>query len=387
MTTAIILSAGSGKRMHSDVKKQYMMLGDHPVIYYSLRAFQESFADEIVLVVSPGDEDYCRSEIVEKYSFDKVKKIVPGGKERYDSVQAGLKASSDSDYIFIHDGARPFITGEVLDRCLDEVKKYDAVVAAVPSKDTVKLVDEDGFIKETLNRDYLWNMQTPQVFKGSLIKNCYDKLLQSADELIDKGVAITDDTMAVEYFSDVKVRPVMGSYDNIKITTPEDLTLGEVILKEINKKSVEKVRKNMIKPLEECYKILEFSEYGDERGSLVIAEGNMDVPFEIKRVFYMYGSDPDVIRGQHANKESEFVLINVSGSSKVKIDNGRENVIVELNKPRMGLYLSTMIWKDMYDFSPDSVLLVLASTHYDGSEYIRDYNEYLRIIGANYRLR
>ena len=126
----------------------------------------------------------------------------------------------------------------------------------------------------------------------------------------------------------------------------------------------------MIKPLEECYKILEFSEYGDERGSLVIAEGNMDVPFEIKRVFYMYGSDPDVIRGQHANKESEFVLINVSGSSKVKIDNGRENVIVELNKPRMGLYLSTMIWKDMYDFSPDSVLLVLASTHYDGSEYI-----------------
>ncbi len=143
----------------------------------------------------------------------------------------------------------------------------------------------------------------------------------------------------------------------------------------------------MIKPLEECYKILEFSEYGDERGSLVIAEGNMDVPFEIKRVFYMYGSDPDVIRGQHANKESEFVLINVSGSSKVKIDNGRENVIVELNKPRMGLYLSTMIWKDMYDFSPDSVLLVLASTHYDGSEYIRDYNEYLRIIGANYRLR
>jgi len=143
----------------------------------------------------------------------------------------------------------------------------------------------------------------------------------------------------------------------------------------------------MIKPLEECYKILEFSEYGDERGSLVIAEGNMDVPFEIKRVFYMYGSDPDVVRGQHANKESEFVLINVSGSSKVKIDNGRENVIVELNKPRMGLYLSTMIWKDMYDFSPDSVLLVLASTHYDGSEYIRDYNEYLRIIGANYRLR
>ncbi len=230
MVSAIVLSAGSGKRMNSDVKKQYMLLGDHPVIYYSLKAFQESFADEIILVVSPGDEEYCRTEIVDKYSFDKVKKIVPGGKERYDSVQAGLKASGQSDFIFIHDGARPFVTGDILDRCLREVKSYDAVVAAVPSKDTVKLVDDDGFISETLNRDHLWNMQTPQVFKGSLIKDCYDRLLESADELAQNGVAITDDTMAVELFSDVRVRPVMGSYDNIKITTPEDITMGGVIL-------------------------------------------------------------------------------------------------------------------------------------------------------------
>ncbi len=134
--------------------------------------------------------------------------------------------------------------------------------------------------------------------------------------------------------------------------------------------------------LEEKYKILEFTEFGDERGSLVVAEGDKDVPFEIKRVFYMYGSDPDIIRGQHANRQSEFVLINVSGSSKVRVDNGFEEKIIELNKPRMGLYLSTMIWKDMYDFSEDSVLLVLASTHYDGQEYIRDYDAFLREVGA-----
>lgn len=128
------------------------------------------------------------------------------------------------------------------------------------------------------------------------------------------------------------------------------------------------------------FKVLEFAEYGDDRGSLVVAEGASDVPFEIKRVFYMYGTDSEMVRGQHANRKSEFVLINVSGSSKVRVDDGNEEVIIELNKPRMGLYLSTMVWKDMYDFSEDSVLLVLASTHYDGSEYIRDYDEFIKEV-------
>lgn len=132
--------------------------------------------------------------------------------------------------------------------------------------------------------------------------------------------------------------------------------------------------------ISEQIKILEFGEFGDERGNLVVAEGNQDVPFEIKRVFYMYGSDDSVIRGQHANRITEFVLINVSGSSKVKVDNGYEEQIIELNKPRMGLYIPAMLWKDMYDFSEDSVLLVLASTHYDGTEYIRDYEEYIKEI-------
>ena len=131
------------------------------------------------------------------------------------------------------------------------------------------------------------------------------------------------------------------------------------------------------------YRILEFAEHGDERGNLVIAEGNQDIPFEIKRVFYMYGSDPDIVRGQHANRESEFVLINVGGTSKVKVDNGFETDVIELNKPRMGLYIPTMMWKDMYDFSEDSILLVLASTHYDGNEYIRDYDEFLKVVKSN----
>ena len=133
--------------------------------------------------------------------------------------------------------------------------------------------------------------------------------------------------------------------------------------------------------IKEQYKIIEFGEYGDERGNLVVAEGSgRDIPFEIKRVFYMYGSDDTVIRGQHANRKTEFVLINVSGTSKVKVDNGFETDIIELDKPRMGLYIPSMMWKDMYDFSADSVLLVLASEHYDGSEYIRDYEEFIREI-------
>lgn len=130
--------------------------------------------------------------------------------------------------------------------------------------------------------------------------------------------------------------------------------------------------------LQEQYKIIKFTDLGDERGNLVVIEGDgMDIPFDIKRVFYIYGSDAEVVRGQHANRETEFLLVNVSGTSKVRIDNGTESKIIFLNRPRMGLYLSSMLWKDMYDFSEDSVLLVLASKHYDASEYIRSYPDYL----------
>ena len=134
----------------------------------------------------------------------------------------------------------------------------------------------------------------------------------------------------------------------------------------------------------ELYRKLKFADLGDERGKLVVAEGGVDIPFEIKRVFYIYGSDSDVVRGQHANRESEFVLINVAGSSKVMITDGENKEIVELARPMDGVYIPRMIWKEMYDFSPDSVLLVLASTHYDGSEYIRDYDEYIREFGHKF---
>ena len=132
--------------------------------------------------------------------------------------------------------------------------------------------------------------------------------------------------------------------------------------------------------LKDLCPILHFDDLGDERGKLVVIEGARAIPFEIKRVFYMYGSDASVVRGQHANRESEFVLINVAGKSKVRITDGKEELIVELDKPMMGVYIPQMIWKDMYDFSSDSVLLVLASTHYSGAEYIRDYQEYLKIM-------
>lgn len=136
-----------------------------------------------------------------------------------------------------------------------------------------------------------------------------------------------------------------------------------------------------MRKIDEMYKLIEFDELGDERGNLVVAEGESKlVPFAINRIFYIYGSDSQVVRGKHANKKTKFILINVSGTSKVRLDNGEETRVIELNKPKMGLYIDTMLWKDMYDFSPDSVLLVLASEHYDPDEYIRDYDSYLKLI-------
>lgn len=137
--------------------------------------------------------------------------------------------------------------------------------------------------------------------------------------------------------------------------------------------------------LQDKYMVIQFAELGDERGKMVVIEGGRAIPFDIKRVFYIYGADSTVVRGQHANRESEFVLINVAGKSKVRVTDGTEEGIVALNTPMMGVYISKMIWKEMYDFSSDSVLLALASTHYDDGEYIRDYEEYLKIMKENTR--
>ncbi len=230
--TAILLAAGSGSRMRSNVKKQYMLLAGKPVIYYSLKTFQESFLDEIILVCSPGDEDYCRREIVEKYAFDKVSAVIPGGEERYHSVYNGIckAVASGADRIYIHDGARAFVTLDILQKCREAVEETGACVAAVPSKDTIKLSDGGGFVEKTLDRSLLWNVQTPQVFKAGLIKDCYEKLISGEAELKSRGISITDDTFAVEYFTDVKVKLVESSYNNIKITTPEDMQIGERII-------------------------------------------------------------------------------------------------------------------------------------------------------------
>ena len=127
-------------------------------------------------------------------------------------------------------------------------------------------------------------------------------------------------------------------------------------------------------------KSIRFNQLGDDRGHLVVVEGLKDVPFDIKRVFYIYGSDQDVVRGQHANRKTEFVLINVSGTSKVTTDDGYEKITYNLDEPHMGVYIPEMVWKDMYDFSENSVLLVLASEYYDGSEYIRDYEEFIKEV-------
>lgn len=136
--------------------------------------------------------------------------------------------------------------------------------------------------------------------------------------------------------------------------------------------------------MSEFYRLLQFADFGDERGKLVVIEGDnlSGVPFDIKRVFYIYGSDRTVVRGQHANRNSEFVLVNVAGSSKVMITDGEKKEIVELNQPMEAVYIPRMIWKEMYDFSPDSVLLVLTNTHYDSHEYIRNYEEYLKEMGV-----
>lgn len=228
--SAVVLAAGSGKRMNSDTKKQYMLIYDKPVVYYSLKTFQESFVDEIILVVSPGDVSYCQKEIVEKYGFTKVSHIVEGGRERYHSVAAGLEQVTVGGYTFIHDGARPMVTEEILERAYACVELSGACVVGMPVKDTIKIADGDKNIADTPNRNLVWMVQTPQVFDSSLIKDAYQNLILKEEQLLEQGVSITDDAMVVERLSGQKVKLVEGSYENIKITTPEDILLAECFL-------------------------------------------------------------------------------------------------------------------------------------------------------------
>lgn len=220
---AVVLAAGAGKRMNSDTKKQFLLIENKPVIYYSLKVFQESFVDEIVLVVSKEDVDYCRKEIAEKYHFSKIKTITEGGKERYHSVAAGIKCLTDCDYVFIHDGARPMLTDEILHRSYRGVEESGACVVGMPVKDTIKIADENGYVVQTPDRNCTWMIQTPQVFSYPLIRKAYDRLLEEEERLKEQGIHITDDAMVVELLTEHPVKLVEGSYENIKITTPDDL--------------------------------------------------------------------------------------------------------------------------------------------------------------------
>ena len=221
---AVVLAGGSGKRMNADVRKQYLLIKEKPVLYYSLKAFEDSAVDEIVLVVGAGEIDYCRQEIVEKYGFRKVKSIVTGGKERYHSVFEGLKAVQNADYVLIHDGARPFVDDEIIHRTMSAVKEYQACVVGMPVKDTIKIADDKQYAKETPERKYVWMVQTPQAFSYHLIYDAYEKMLQN------ENTAITDDAMVLESMTSHQVRLIEGNYRNIKITTPEDLLVAEAYL-------------------------------------------------------------------------------------------------------------------------------------------------------------
>lgn len=222
--TAIVLAAGKGSRMNSDTKKQFMEIGGKPILWYSLFAFEKYGVDQIILVTGAEDVNYCKKEIVQKYGFKKVTDIVPGGKERYQSVYNGLKKVT-GNIVMIHDGARPIVSGEVIDRCVKGTIKHGACVAGVPVKDTIKIVDQDNIVTDTPDRSSLWITQTPQSFAYELVKKAYN--IMQNEETYD----ITDDAMVVERFTDHKVRFVEGDYANIKVTTPEDIFIAEALLK------------------------------------------------------------------------------------------------------------------------------------------------------------
>lgn len=246
--TAIVLAAGSGRRMNSATAKQFMLLEGRPILWYSLQAVEQSkIIDDCIVVTGENDISYVQQEIVERYGFHKVDAIVPGGKERFESVYHGLRYMADGGmtvqncdgYVFIHDGARPFLTEDILVATYQGVCKYGACVAAVPVKDTIKIVDEKGFVTQTPDRRHMWAVQTPQVFEVALITRAYQKLFEQ-QQTYGGGISITDDAMVLESMLGFPIKLVEASYKNIKITTPEDLQIAQIFLNNGEKEEVEK---------------------------------------------------------------------------------------------------------------------------------------------------
>ncbi len=224
--TAVIVAAGSGKRMKTACNKQYIVLGQKEILAHTLEKFNQCpWVDDIILVVVPDDREKVKREICEKYGYHKVTHIVAGGKERQDSVYNGLLcADPETDFVIIHDGARPFVTQDIILNCLKTAKKYGAGIAAVPVKDTIKVCDSvTRKVENTPDRNTLWNIQTPQIFNYKLLLDAYDYAHQN-------GIQATDDSMLMEKLGH-EVYLADGSYTNIKITTQEDLLIAESILK------------------------------------------------------------------------------------------------------------------------------------------------------------
>ena len=224
--TAIVLAAGNSRRLDAETKKQYLDIGGMPVAAYSLRRFQrQEFISRIALVAGSEDIEYCQKQIVDRYGLTKVEQIIPGGRERFDSVYAGLRACASTDVVFIHDGARPFISDELLAALYADVVQYRACIAAVPVKDTIKISLDGARIDRTPDRNSIWQAQTPQVFSYDLIRRACRAASQAG------AYGITDDASCVERYGNTPVHLTLGSYENIKITTPEDLAIASVFAK------------------------------------------------------------------------------------------------------------------------------------------------------------
>ena len=230
MNSVVIVSAGRGSRMKADINKQFLKLKGKEVIAHTIDKFYNNKnIDEIVVVVKEDEADFFRRNIIDKYGYKNIK-IAFGGKERQDSVFNGLKAVNERcDIVLIHDGARPFVTDEIIKNSIECAKKNKCLIVGVPVKDTIKIINKDYEVCDTPNRSTLWSIQTPQVFEFlSIIKA--NKIAK------EKSYYGTDDSMLMEYLG-YNVKVIEGSYNNIKITTPEDLKIGEEILNE-NKKEI-----------------------------------------------------------------------------------------------------------------------------------------------------
>lgn len=222
---AVIVSAGKGQRFMNGKKKQFYFLADKPILAHTLDKFETCpLVHSILLVVGQDDMDYCLKEIVEKYQYQKISQIVPGGKRRQESVKNGIEAlAKDAEIVVIHDGVRPFVTREMIEESIYSAQRFGAVVMAMPVKDTIKMAHANGTVLQTLDRESLWQIQTPQTFQAHVIKEAYQKATED-------GFVGTDDASLVERMG-IKVHILPGSYTNIKITTPEDLILANLFLR------------------------------------------------------------------------------------------------------------------------------------------------------------